>query len=252
MIDCPVHQLHPLKGERPEDLRKSFQLTAEGTIKFRCRRSIGCKRKHCSAKNNRSIDLYGLVALLDKKGREHARQVVSDYYEKLHGQKLGYFSVSEEPGTSEKAESSVTRYAVPKAELEKLFAIPVKGRGAGERFVKLALGLITGSPLVPYDGFNSCVGGSILLSSSFDWTAKLAEFGIASRLFIWVHWRQAESGSRLRLTDQDVAVALGLDRRTIRNHKQLLVELGYLKVEPADGKMSLWSAQYDSGKNGNT
>ena len=76
VIDCPRHQLDPLKGERPENFRKSFQLTAEGTIKFRCRRSIGCKRKHCSAKNNRSLDLYDLVALLDKKGREHARQVL--------------------------------------------------------------------------------------------------------------------------------------------------------------------------------
>ena len=124
VIDCPVHQLHPLKGERPEDFRKSFQLTAEGTIKFRCRRSIGCKRKHCSAKNNRSIDLYDLVALLDKKGREHARQVVSDFYEKLHGQKLGHFPRSEEPVTSDKTESSVMRYAVPKTALEKLFSIP--------------------------------------------------------------------------------------------------------------------------------
>ncbi len=77
---------------------------------------------------------------------------------------------------------------------------------------------------------------------------KLAEFGIASRLFIWVHWRQAEAGSKLRLTDQDVATALGVDRRTIQNHKQVLVDLGYLKVESADEKMSLWSAQYEPKK----
>jgi hypothetical protein len=131
------------------------------------------------------------------------------------------------------------RHAVPKAALEKLFAVPVRGRGAGERFGKLALDLITGSSLVPYDGFSSAGEDSILLSSTFDWTAKLAEFGIVSRLFIWVHWRQAVAGSRLRLTDQDVAEALGVDRRTIQNHKQLLVERGYLRVEPADEKFSL-------------
>jgi hypothetical protein len=252
VIDCPVHQWHPLRGERPEDFRRTFQLAAEGTIKFRCRRSIGCERKHCSAKNNRSLDLYDLVALLDKKGREHARQVVSEFYEKLHGQKLGHFPRSEEPAMSGTAASSVMRYSVAKAALEKLFAVPVKGRGAGERFVKLALDLITGSPFIPYDGFSSATAVSILLSSTFDWTAKLAEFGIASRLFIWVHWRQAEAGSRLRLTDQDVANALGVDRRTIQNHKQVLVELCYLKVEPADKKMSLWSARYDLRKDGNT
>jgi hypothetical protein len=248
VIDCPVHQLYPLKGERPEDFRNSFQLTAEGTIKFRCRRSIGCRRKHCSAKNNRRLDLYDLVALLDKKGHEHARQAVSDFYEKLHGQKLGHFPREHDTTVHDSPSTEIMRHAVPRAELEKLFSIPVKGRGAGERFVKLALGFITDSPLVPYDGFNSCVGGSILLSSSFDWTAKLTEFGIASRLFIWVHWRQAEAGYRLRLTDQHVADALGVDRRTIQNHKQLLVERGYLKVEPADEKLSLWSAQYEPKK----
>ncbi len=125
---------------------------------------------------------------------------------------------------------------------------PIKGRGAGERFVQLALKAITSSPLVPYDGFNSSVGDAILLSSTFDWTVKLREFGIASRLFIWVHWRQAEAGSKLRLTDQDVANALGVDRRTIQNHKQVLVDLGYVKVEPADEKMSLWSAQHEPKK----
>lgn len=248
VIDCPVHQLHPLRGERPEDFRKAFQLTAEGTIKFRCRRSIGCKRPHCSAKNNRSIDLYDLVALLDKKGREHARQVVSDFCERLYGQKLGYFPREHEWTISDSPETGTMRYAIPKTDLEKLFSIPIKGKGAGERFVNLALKLITTSPLAPYDGFNSAVGDSILLSSTFAWTVKLAEFGIASRLFIWIHWRQAEAGSKLRLTDQDVATALGVDRRTIQNHKQVLVDLGYLKVESADEKMSLWSAQYEPKK----
>jgi hypothetical protein len=248
VIDCPVHQLHPLKRERDEDFRTCFQLTAEGTIRFRCRRSIGCKRKHCSAKNDRSLDLYDLVALLDKKGREHARQVVSDFYENLHGQRLGHFPRLEETTKSDKTESSVMRYSVPRQALEKLFSAPIKGKGAGERFVKLALKLITESPIMPYDGFNSVLENSILLSSSFDWTARLSELGIASRLFLWIHWRQADAGSRLRMTDQDVAVALGVDRRTIQNHKQLLVERGYLRVEPTNERSSFWSAQYDLGK----
>jgi hypothetical protein len=144
------------------------------------------------------------------------------------------------------------RTAVPKDGLERLFSVPVKGRGAGERFVKLALDLITGSPLVPYDGFTSAGEDSIRPSRVFDWAANLTELGVASRLFIWVHWRQAEAGSRLRLTDRDVAAALGVDRRTIQNHKQLLVERGYLRVGPADEKTSLWSAQYDLAKDGNT
>ncbi len=56
VVDCPVHQVHPLEGERPEDFRECFQLTAEGTIKFRCRRSIGCLRRRCAMKHNQSIN----------------------------------------------------------------------------------------------------------------------------------------------------------------------------------------------------
>jgi hypothetical protein len=184
VIDCPLHELHPLDGEEHKDFRKCFQLSAEGTIKFRCRRSIGCKRPHCSAKNNRYLDLYDVVGLLDKKGREHARQVVSEFYDNLHGQRLGHFPRSEENTESDKTESSVLRYEVPKAALEKLFAVPVKGRGAGERFVKIALDVITGSPLTQYDGFNSVSEDSVHLSSAFDWSAKLTTLGIASHLLL--------------------------------------------------------------------
>jgi hypothetical protein len=79
--DCPVHQLHSLKGERPKYFRDAFRLTAEGTIKFRCRRSIGCMRSHSSAKTNRSMYLYGLVALLEGKNLEYGRRIISDYHE---------------------------------------------------------------------------------------------------------------------------------------------------------------------------
>jgi hypothetical protein len=96
--------------------------------------------------------LYDLVELLDKKWREHARQVVSDFYEKLYGKKLGHFPRLEEPGTREKAESSVMRYAAPKTALEKPFAVPMRGRGSGERFALRAVELVMKSPVLPYDG----------------------------------------------------------------------------------------------------
>jgi hypothetical protein len=247
VIDCPVHQLHPLKGERPEDFRISFQLTAEGTIKFRCRRSIGCKRKHCSAKNNRSIDLYDLVALLDKKGREHARQVVSEFCEKLHGQKLGQFPRSEDPGTSDKAESSVMRYAVLKISLEKLFSVPMKGSGAAQRFSSMALSLISGSPESPYDGHHSDTGNEILFSKAFEWQEKLGDFGPAARLFVWLHWKQAEAGAKLIFTVPELARQMGVNERTLQKHKATLQSLGYLEVESGDGVESAWSARYNPG-----
>ncbi|MGO9572198.1 MAG: hypothetical protein ACLP5H_32170 [Desulfomonilaceae bacterium] len=89
LSDCPVHKLNPLKGERLEDFSNSFQLTAEGTITFRCRRSIGCRRSYCSAKTNRTLDLYDLVSLLEEKNLEYARHLISDHYEREYGRKLG-------------------------------------------------------------------------------------------------------------------------------------------------------------------
>lgn len=247
VIDCPIHQLHPLRGERPEDFRKSFQLTAEGTIKFRCRRSIGCRRKHCSAKNNRSVDLYDLVALLDKKGREHARQVVSEFYEKLYDQKLGHFPRTEEPGKGEKTESSVTRHAVPKAALEKLLAVPMKGPGAAEKFSSMASDLIMQSPETQYDGHHSVTGEAVLFSKAFDWGQKLREFGPAARLFVWIHWKQAEAGAKLIFTVPELARQTGVNERTLQKHKATLQSLGYLEVQSMEGGKSAWSVRYNPG-----
>ena len=247
--DCPVHKLHPLKGERPEDFSNSFQLTAEGTIKFRCRRSIGCQRSHCSAKTNRTMDLYDLVSLLEGKSLDHARRIISDYYEREHGRKLGYFPKGE-GGTEDKVQSSVMRFAVPKKELERILSIPLKGRGASARFVTIALQIICGAPEEPYDGHKADTGKAILFSRSFDWKAKLPEMGSAARLFLWVHWRQAEAGARLSLTDQEIAEALNVDRRTIQTWKQSLVRTGHLEISEAEYQRSLWSANYAGLKNG--
>jgi hypothetical protein len=247
VIDCPLRQLYPLKHERDEDFRRCFQLTAKGTIRFRCRRSIGCKRKHCAAKNNRSLDLYDLVALLDKKGREHARQVVSDFYEDLHGQRLGHFPKSEEAPTADKVESSVTRYAVSKATLEKLFAVPMKGPGAAERFASMASGLIAQSPESPYDGHHSDMGEAVLLSKALDWEEKLREFGSAARLFVWLHWKQAEAGAKLIFTVPELARQIGLNERTLQKHKAILQGLGYLTVESREDGKSVWSVRYNPG-----
>ncbi len=244
VTDCPVHKFHPLKGERPEDFRDAFKLTAEGAIKFRCRRSIGCKRSHCSAKINRSMDLYDLVSLLEGKSLDHARRIISDYYEREHGRKLGHFPKSEE-SKADREISNVMRYAVPKKELENLFSIPMKGHGSAERFVEKALELICNSPEAEYDGYHSTTADSVLFSKSFDWDKRLREFGPAARLFLWLHWKQAGAGSKLRLTVPEVVLALGASERTVRSHKAVLEEKGCLEVTLSEHNEYLWSTKYN-------
>lgn len=170
--------------------------------------------------------------------------MVSDFYEKLYGKKLGHFPKSEEPTTSDKTSSSVMRYAVPKAALEKLFAVPMKGRGSGERFALKAVELVMGSSETPYNGIRSDTGEAILFSSSFHWKAILPKLGEAAKLFMWVHWRQAERAAKLNLSDQDVADVLGIHRRTLQRHKQVLVNSGLLEVTRIDDVRSLWSVSY--------
>ncbi len=140
VIDCPVHQIHPLKGEQPRISASASSSLLRGLLNSDAAGPSGVNASTVRQRIIAGLDLYDLVALLDKKGREHARQVVSDFYEKLHGQKLGHFPRRTGHDRPRFSLPEIMRYAVPKAALEKLFAIPVKGRGAGERFVKLALG----------------------------------------------------------------------------------------------------------------
>jgi hypothetical protein len=247
ITDCPLHKLHPLEGEDPKRFRKALQLVAEGEIGFVCRRYIGCPRRHCELKNQRVIDISDLVALLDRKGREHARKILSAYWEDRYGEKLGHFPKdgrTQIPKDRMHEADLPERYSVPKIELEKLLRIPHKGKGAGLRFAEKALEVFVGSPLVPYDGHSSDTEDAILFSKSFDWKTTLPRLGSGGRLFIWLHWKQAEKGSKLVLSDRDVARALGVDRKTIQRTKQKLFSHGLLEVTPADEKKSHWSAKY--------
>ena len=94
----------------------------------------------------------------------------------------------------------------------------------------MALQIICNAPEEPYDGHNADTGKAILLSRSFDWKAKLPEMGSAARLFLWVHWRQAEAGARLSLTDQEIAEASECGQEgPFKRGKQSLVGPGILR-----------------------
>ncbi len=247
VIDCPLFLVRPRGLDQPQDFRKAFQLVIRrGMIGFICRRYRNCTREGCPFKKRRVLDIYDLIALLDGKSLPHAIRVVESYF----GVELGDFPDKQAGDGGKKipaaAENGGTnqqwiRYAVRKSDLERLFSIPMKGKGSGKRFVETALAVILRAPEAPYDGYNSDTGQAILLSRTFDWQNVLPEMGTASRLFLWVHWRQAEAGSKLRMTVQDVADALGVDKRTVQMHKKFLVDNGYLEV---DERRNLWAANY--------
>jgi hypothetical protein len=86
-----------------------------------------------------------------------------------------------------------------------------------------------------------------LFSKAFDWQEKLSEFGSAARLFIWLHWKQAEAGAKLAFTVPELAQQIALNERSIQKYKATLQKLGYLEVKPLDSGKSSWSVRYNTG-----
>jgi hypothetical protein len=111
----------------------------------------------------------------------------------------------------------------------------------------MASDLITRSHESPYDGHHSVTGEAILFSKAFDWAEKLHEFGPAARLFVWLHWKQAEARAKLNFTVPQLAGEIGVNERTLQKHKATLQSGGHLEVESGDDGKSVWSVRYNPG-----
>jgi len=250
VTDCPLSILKPRKGDDPKEFRKAFQvIVAKGLVWFKCRRVHFCGRKNCLAQNKTRLDIYDLICWLDgNKDPNHARKVVAEYFDvelANFPRSSGAPARCKEP---EDREVVWLRYAVPKQALERLFRLPTAGRGAPQRFVAKAIEIITAAQQVPYDGHNADTGNAILLSRSFPWEIKLKEFGAAARLFIWLHWKQAEEQRKLMLTDEEIADALGIPIKTMKGWTREIVKAGYVEVSEDSKPKNSWSAKYRSEK----
>jgi len=246
--DCPLFILKPRKVDDPKEFRKAFQvIVTKGLVWFRCRRAHFCERKSCPVRNKSRLDIYDLICWLDgKRDLNHARKVVAEYFD------VELANFPKRSGTSPREkktgdeEADWLRYAVPKEALERLFRLPTSGRGAPQRFVAKAIEIITGAPEVPYDGHNADTGDAILFSRSFPWEIKLKEFGSAARLFIWLHWKQAEEQRKLVLTHEEIARALGIPIKTMLGWTRQLVKAGNIELSQEDKPKNSWSAKYHS------
>ncbi|MBI5250191.1 MAG: winged helix-turn-helix transcriptional regulator [Desulfomonile tiedjei] len=248
ITDCPLFVTKPRKDDDAREFRKAFQvIVSRGLVWFRCRRAHFCGRKGCPIKNKAVLDIYDLICWLDgKRDLNHARIVVAEYFDV----ELANFPQSTgSPGKVNETGSKKAdwmRYAVPKEALARLFRLPSAGRGAPQRFLAKAVEVITGAPEVPYDGHNSDTGDAILFSRSFSWEIKLKEFGPASRLFVWLHWKQAEAQKKLVITHEEIAKALGITVRTVRDYARMLIKGGYIEVSQGNKPKNSWSAKYRS------
>jgi len=248
ITDCPLFILKPRKLDNPKEFRKAFQvIVAKGLFWFRCRRVLLCGRKSCPAQNKSHLDIYDLICWLDgKRDLNHARKVVG----KCFDVELANFPKPSDSLVKRKragdSETEWSRYAVPKEALERLFLLPTSGRGAPQRFAAKAVEIITRAPEVTYDGHYADIGDAILFSRSFLWEIKLKEFGPAARLFIWLHWKQAEAQRRLELTHEEIAKSLCTKPGSVKESARLLVKAGFIEVSQEDKPKNSWSAKYRS------
>jgi len=248
VTDCPIFVLKPRKEDDPKEFRKALQvIVAKGLVLFKCRRAHFCGRKSCLAQNKSRLDIYDLICWLDgKRDLNHARKVVAEYF---NVELANFPKPVGSPAQRKRAgdeEADWLRYAVPKEALGRLFRLPHSGRGAPQRFAAKAVEIITGAPQVPYDGHNADTGDAILFSRSFPWEINLKEFGPAARLFIWLHWKQAEAQRRLELTHEEIAKALCTKPGSMKEYARQLVRAGFIEVSQEDKPKNSWSAKYRS------
>lgn len=250
MSDCPLFVVKPREGDEPKEFRKAFQVkVSKGLVWFKCRRGHFCERKGCPAHKKPLLDIYDLICWLDgNRDLNHARQVIAEHFDV----ELANFPKFEDRAlkgkASENEETQWLRHSVPKESLNMLFRLPSSGRGAPQRFVAKAVEIITGAPKVLYDGHNADTGDAILFSRSFPWEIKLKEFGAAARLFIWLHWKQAEAQRKLEMTQEEMGKALGAPIKTLRGWIAVLVKAGYVEVSEGSKPKKSWSAKYRSEK----
>ncbi len=248
ITDCPLFVLKPRKEDDPKEFRKAFQVkVAKGLVWFMCRRGHFCGRKGCPTHKKPLLDIYDLICWLDgNRDLNHARMVVEEYFEvELANFPKASGSQTYGAGSAEQ-KAEWLRYAVPKEALDRLFGLPTSGRGAPQRFTAKAMEVITGAPKIPYDGHNADKGDAILFSRSFPWETRLKEFGAAARLFIWLHWKQAEAQRKLMMTHEEVAGVLGIPIKTIKGWTRELVKKGYVEVFVDNKQTNSWSAKYRS------
>jgi hypothetical protein len=248
ITDCPLFVLQPRKGDDPKEFGKAFQaIIAKGLVWFKCRRAHFCGRKTCPTHKKTLLDIYDLICWLDgNRDLNHAIKVLAEYFDvELANFTKAESSVSKRKGAGDE-KTDWFRYAVPKEALDRLFRLPTSGRGAPRRFTAKAIEVITGASEVPYDGHNADTGDAILFSRSFPWETKLKEFGAAARLFIWLHWKQAEAQRKLILTHEEIAETLGIPIKTMKGWTRELVKKGYVEVSHEDKAKNSWSAKYRS------
>ena len=192
--------------------------------------STGCRRWRCkmhrrNPKRKNPVDIYSLIALFEEFSIARALTEVQKWF----GGRLGSFRYA---GIEKNRRP---RYSVPKGLLMDLIK-PSKAirHQHVEIFIQAAADLIRLSPVVDWHP-RLFSGECVHLSRKIIKEVTLYKIkSPAIRLYLWLLVRQEEEASHnrfeLKLSIQDVATALDVDRSTVVRYRDRLQELGLLEI----------------------
>jgi hypothetical protein len=207
-------------------------------VGFSCT-SRGCRRWRCkmhmeNPKRKNPVDIYSLIALFE--GFSVARALTE--IQKWFGGKLRTFHYA----GIEKNRSP--RYAVPKRLLLDLIN-PSKAirHQHVDALIQEAADLIRLSPVVEWHPRLFSAEYAYLSLKIIKYVTLYGIKSPAIRLYLWLLVRQEEEASHnrfeLKLTIQDIVMALDVDRSTVARYRDRLQELGLLEIS-----QDIWKPKY--------
>ncbi len=231
------------KGDPPEWYFKALRMlmTDEGEVGFTCQ-SKECLHTQCklnlqNPKRKSRVDLYSLIQIFHGyRSVAKAKQIVAQAFEIRIG-KFEFKDVEQRP--------LIKRYAVPKWAIRDLIQRFSDMRHQEVRsLVDEAVDLISASQVVELAHGRVFSNYFAFLWPQITENEVLQKInGPAIRLYLWLLVEQEERARRneftMRLTDAEVARAIGTTRMTVGNYRKELEKGGLLKI-----RGDIWKVGY--------
>ena len=224
-------------------------MTEDGEVGFTCR-SKECLRTQCklnlqNPKRKSPVDIFSLIQIFHGyRSVAKATKIVAEAFEIRIG-KFEFKDVEKKP--------LIKRYAVPKWAIQDLIQRFSDIRHQDiPRLVEEAVDLVKTYQVVELEH-----GRVFSNYFAFLWPQILDNQvlekinGASNRLYLWLLVQQEERARRnefaMRLTDAEIARAIGVSRKTAGIYRQELEKLGLLKI-----KEGIWTAGYTPKSQRNT
>ncbi len=210
-------------------------------VGFSCR-SVACQREWCrlhirNPDRINPIDIYSLLQVFEGFGTAKALSVVSAWF----GVKIRPF---DHKGVRD---TSVPRRRVPKAAVHALLSKYRTMRTQHvHSFMDEAATLVRSSPVVPWHRRLFDADHAFLSEKVIKNLSRIASPAIKAYLWLLLHQEEEARQNRfeMKVSDADLARALGVSRDTAMNHRRELEKLGFVESVKVNRGVIIRKAKY--------